>query len=225
MAISTRVSPLKGYPADQDKFWKSFREHVFTLIYLGYQRLDRSQYHNLQEPDISGDLVSEIQNVLDDRTSPRWTSRFAIHDDPAVRNTARKGKRRKRIDIEIESTTPRPRPRYSFEAKRLCAGTHGIGIYLGQNGLGEFISGNYSQNSDEAAMLGYIQSNTLDYWEKKLMRGFQKNASSLHICTDGSLINNIVIDIFKYSYLSKHDRPSIGKPIRIFHLFLDFCSS
>ena len=68
------------------------------------------------------------------------------------------GKSRPRVDIEFERVVRGKRPRLRFEAKRLNSATgHTVAKYLGEEGLGCFLSGKYPMMHAEAGMLGYVQ--------------------------------------------------------------------
>src|SRR3989339_432301 len=101
-------------------YQKAFRKKVFTLLKMGYDRLDTIYFKNAEEEDITGELVRTIKEILEDRSSPEWMISFAIHEETRINTPGRKGKRRKRVDIEFEGVCHGRRPRYPFEAKRLC---------------------------------------------------------------------------------------------------------
>jgi hypothetical protein len=71
------------------------------LVYLGYERLDRRQYRQSEEPEISGALCEAIEQVLDDAESDDWVDDYEIHDDRPVHDAKRKGKHRRRVDIKL----------------------------------------------------------------------------------------------------------------------------
>lgn len=208
---------------DRDDYQRAFRKHVFQLLKLGYDRLDASFYENWKEPAITGELKRGIKEVLNSRMSPKWTGRYTVREEEPIDSPDRKGVERQRIDIEFERVQHGPRPVYPFEAKRLCTNTHSIGLYLGSEGLGEFLAGNYASNTDEAGMLGYIQSESPKEWAKKAKRKFEDAPESFHLCPDGNWASASIIEGLDFCFHSKHDRPSMGKPIAIYHLFLIFC--
>ena len=171
---------------DRHEYHKSFRRQVFELLKRGYERLDSLAFKDSDEEDITGELVREIRNVTEDRSSPSWAQYYAIHDDPRINAPNRLGKRRLRLDIEFERTCVGKHPRYPFEAKRLSSQTHAkMDKYLGPDGLRQFLSGNYASEQDEAGMLGCVQSETPSDWAKKAHAKFVKNTEMLHLCFDG----------------------------------------
>jgi len=157
---------------DSKEYQKAFRRKVFKLLKMGYDRLDAASFKNSEEEDITGEIVREINEILEDRGSPSWVSSLAVHEELRINEPTRKGKRRKRVDIEFEWVCHGPRHRYPFEAKRLCVNTHPIGEYVGPAGLGEFLSGNYAQDRIEAGMIGYVQSDTPKSWATKAQTKF-----------------------------------------------------
>ncbi|MGB5156897.1 hypothetical protein [Desulfobacterium sp. N47] len=209
-------------PDDKEDYHRIFRKRIFRLLKWGYDRLDASICRTAEEEDITGDLVKEINEITQDRTYPRWVANFYIVEDPRVNVDNRKGKRRKKIDIQFIRVQPGPRPCYYFEAKRLSASTHPIGKYLGPEGLGEFLSGSYGRETNEAGMLGYIQSHTAEYWAEKARSKLLNEPDDYQVDADEYWIEKKIIKELNHCYSSKHQR-TIGKsPIAIFHCFLVF---
>ncbi|MDA3791853.1 MAG: hypothetical protein PF503_25570 [Desulfobacula sp.] len=208
---------------DRKEYQKAFREKVFKLLNMGYNRLDAASLKDSEEEDITGEIVRKINEILEDRGSPPWVSSFAVHEDPMINEPGRRGKRRKRIDIEFEWVCHGPRHRYPFEAKRLCSNTHPIGKYLGSAGLGEFLSGNYARGKLEAGMIGYVQSNTPKSWAEKAQKKFEKEPELVKACSDGNWTSTTIIGEFSHCFHSKHHRITDKRPIILYHVFLIFC--
>jgi hypothetical protein len=134
-----------GQSDNKNELRRIFIGRVHQLLKLGYDRLNVVQFQASEEPDISGELVHAMQQVCDDPKSEDWVSFFDPHDDPAVYDAVRKGKKRRRVDIRIDSLEDRPRQRFSFEAKRLGK-NNSVGAYLGRKGLGCFLRGDYARD-------------------------------------------------------------------------------
>lgn len=207
---------------DSREYQRSFRKKIFTLLNMGYGRLDVASLTNSEEEDITGEIVKEINEILEDRESPSWVSSFAVHEELRINEPDRKGKRRKRVDIDFEWICHGPRQHYSFEAKRLRVNSHPIGEYVGLSGLGEFISGNYAHGGIEAGMIGYIQSDTPESWASKILKKFKKEPEIIQACSDGGWADITIVDGLKHCFRSKHHRPTIGRPITIYHIFFVF---
>ena len=210
---------------DINDYRSAFRKRVFTLLKWGYERLDAAVYKSSEEEDITGDLVKEIKEVLQDRNYPRWVGKYTVHEEPRVNSPIRKGKHRKRLDIEFERVCHGSRPCYPFEAKRLCAKTHTISKYSGSSGMGEFLAGNYAADKNEAGMLGYVQSDTPEIWAEKAENKFRTDAAKIQMRRGGDWIRVNIINKLDCTYRSAHNRISVGKPIILYHLFLDFCTN
>ena len=224
MTISSGFQVRTSASDDRHEYHKSFRRQVFELLRLGYERLDSPDFQDSEEEDITGELIREIRNVVEDRSGPSWAQHYAIHDDPRINAPGRLGKRRLKLDIEFERTGAGKHPRYPFEAKRLSSQTHAkMDKYLGADGLRQFLSGNYASEQDEAGMLGYVQSETPSYWAKKAHDTFIKNTELLRLCFDGNWKHVDNLTNLDNCYRSKHNRHSVGKPITLFHVFLSFC--
>ncbi len=207
---------------DSKEYQKAFREKVFKLLKMGYDRLDAASLKDSEEEDITGEIVREINEILEDRESPPWVGSFAVHEELPINEPDRKGKRRKRVDIEFERVCRGPRPHYPFEAKRLRVNSHPIGEYVGSAGLGEFLSGNYAHDRIEAGMIGYIQSNTPESWAAKIQKKFDKEPEIIQACPDGDWTNVPIVEGVRHSFHSKHHRNAL-RPITLYHIFLIFC--
>jgi hypothetical protein len=115
----------------------------------------------------------------------------------------------------------KPRPRFHFEAKRLGPKNR-VGAYLGKDGLGCFVTAQYARESDEAGMLGYVQNDTCDAWVRKIESSLHKNRARHRMVKGTSWEPCSVIDELSNSYLTRHNRPTLG-PIRVYHTLLLFC--
>ena len=215
----------RGFGTSEDSvvYWEEFRRKVFRLLMMGYKRLEIRHYSHSEEPDITGELVRGIRDVIDDPLSPDWTLPFSPHDDPPVNAENRLGKNRKKVDIEFESTTCRPHPRYCFEAKRFSGKVCSARQYCGESGMMEFIAGNYAADRHEAGMLGYVQTDSEDIWATKLSEAITAKRGMLKLTTNGSWKRISVIAEISHSYRTEHKRPSIGKDIKLYHILLSFC--
>jgi hypothetical protein len=208
---------------DSKEYQKAFRVFVFKLLKMGYDRLDAASLKDSEEEDITGEIVREINEILDDRGSPSWVRFFTVHEELRINEAGRRGKRRKRVDIEFEWVCHCPRPHYPFEAKRLCINTHPISEYVSPSGLGEFLSGNYAQDRIEAGMIGYVQSDTPESWAAKAQKKFEKEPEIIQACSDGNWTNIKIISELGHCFRSKHHRSTEKRPITLYHVFLIFC--
>ncbi len=208
---------------DVKEYQKAFRRKIFKLLNMGYNRLDAVSLKDSEEEDITGEIVKEIKEILEDRESPPWVRFFAVHEELRINKPDRKGKRRKRVDIEFEWVCHGSRQHYPFEAKRLRANSHPIGEYLGPAGLGEFLSGNYARDRIEAGMIGYIQSDTPESWAAKIQKKFEREPESIQACPDGDWTNITIIKGLRHCFRSKHHRTRLDRPIALYHIFLVFC--
>ncbi|MBL7179938.1 MAG: hypothetical protein ISS65_06975 [Desulfobacterales bacterium] len=207
---------------DTEDYRRVFRKQVFQLLKWGYDRLNASEYQAAEEEDITGEFAKEINFMLEDRTLPKWVSHFYVHEEYRVNVKGRKGKRRKRLDIVFIRTQYGVRPHFPFEAKRLSAGTHPIGKYLGVEGLGQFLTGDYGQEVSEGGMLGYVQSHTSDYWAQKAIEKIINAPQEYQIFKKGCWINEEILEGLSACYRSTHHRLLGKSPIAIFHCFLIF---
>lgn len=197
-------------------FSHSFRKHVHLLIIWGHSDASRRiKSNNEEEPSITGYIVNSIKNRLRGDNTASWYKHYSVQDDPPVENEDRVGKYRRRADIIIESNG-KGRPEFVFEAKRL---RQHVDKYIGAEGMGCFITGIYGSRYNETAMLGYVQSNSLEYWKTQAKETIEKNKSKLELRSVQQDI--IVIDEIPFEWISEHDRKAIGRPLKIFHILLD----
>jgi hypothetical protein len=212
----------KGNSENTDDFRRLNIKRVHQLIHWGYIRMSAASYQKAEETDITGDLVNAIEKVFDDDNSEEWVKYYSVHDDPPVCNEKRKGKRRKRLDIRMDSSEQRPRTRFCFEAKRLMDGSS-TKKYLGRDGLGCFLHGDYANDDEEAGMLGYIQTGNPNGWANNMESCFQKSPKDYGVLKHSPWRQSSVIEELTDTYRSGHERKTSKKPIEIYHTLLSFC--
>jgi hypothetical protein len=114
-------------------------------------------------------------------------------------------------------------PRFQFEAKRLHGkGNPAVTAYLGDEGLGCFLSGTYAQEWDEAGMLGYVQAGDPSKWASRIENRVRDNRGVLHVTTDGNWVLHQIIPELHTTYRTFHNRPTLQRSITIYHTLLDF---
>ena len=169
---------IQGQPSGRSKYTvkyqRSFRKHVFTLLKLGYDILNTSQLVHEEEPAITGDLIQAMNDIMRMPNHPQWMYNLAVHDDPPLNTTARRGKYRPRADLTIEQTGSPARWKFTFEAKRFYKNS-GVSKYLGADGLGMFTCSIYAPNSKEVGMLGYVQIKDTNHWQNELFKVMEHN--------------------------------------------------
>ena len=200
---------------------RAFRMQIHQLIKMGYDRMATPSYAAVDEPEITQDLRSAIQDVLNDPRSEKWVDRYFVCEDFLVEDGEHRGKTRRKVDIVFEATEQRPRPRFSFEAKRLGKG-HGVSTYLGDEGMGCILTGAYARDDDQAGMLGYVQSGTPQEWADRIRCKLETDPSRYNMPERGRFSSVHIADGLDHTYRSNHDRPSVGRRVSIFHTLLQF---
>jgi hypothetical protein len=218
--INSAHSKNGGFSSNSVYLRRVFVRRVHQLVLLGYERLTPSTYGKAEEPSITGDLVEAIDQVLSERYEP-WMSMFSVHDDPPVNDGRRKGKRRKRVDLRIDSGAVRPRARFRFESKRLGR-RHTVKIYLGTDGLGCFLRGDYAREEDQAGMLGYVQRGNLSDWGNKIAQELAKTPALYAVDSASPFCIKSTWSAASQAYHSGHNRTAVGRPILIDHILLVF---
>jgi len=197
------------------------RTHAHELIALGYQRMNASSFAFWEEPAITGELIRFMSEILESYDAPEWAERYTIRDDPPMNVDGRFGKSRPRVDIEFERIIRGPRPRLRFEAKRLGKTSgHTVAIYLGELGMGCFLSGKYPLTHGEAGMLGYVQSGDEKDWSDRIKRALANNGQQYSVAQPFYHWQQICS--LEHTYISHHYNQSRSGVIAIHHVLLRF---
>lgn len=208
--------------ADYDRL---FLPRVHRLVKLGYDRLTPADHAHAQETAITGVLVEAIEAVLETPAS-QWMRFFSVLDDPPVNEPKRRprrrtGRARRRVDIRIDSALTSPRTRFHFECKRLGKG-HSAGTYLGTDGLGCFLRGEYAREDVRAGMLGYLQSDDEKTWAGRIEAAIASTDQHYAIQRDSPWRHEPVVNELMCTYRSGHSRGCGRRPIEIYHTLLRF---
>jgi hypothetical protein len=206
------------------RYWSSFRRHAHQIIMWGYQDAERKiKSKNLEkywkEEEITGFITAAIQDRLRASDCPRWCSHFSVKEENPVPSINLAGKKRKRTDIIIEYTKNR-RPEYIFESKRLLKNKCKEDAYI-LKGLLRFVDGQYASRYPEAGMIGYVQSDSLDYWMGKIQIAIEAEpSSSYNLNPVNSQKPLMPSDTYSLGWSSQHKRKYQGE-IVIYHILLD----
>jgi hypothetical protein len=197
-------------------FQAAFRRHCHRFLATGYTAaLRRIQNDPDEETDSTGYICEALEKWF--RNNPQESVGFFIKDDPPVCGTDKTGKRRPRTDIVIGYAAG-ARPEFCFEAKRLHRSKAVGSRYTSAVGMGCFITGLYARQSADAAMVGYVQTDTLEQWQGDLQNRVQDKARELALeSIDAKLSFEYA---FPLEWSSTHGRQN-NSSVRIFHLLLD----
>jgi hypothetical protein len=208
---SLRISPKLKAPVRA-----AFRRHCHNFLATGYtEALRRIRNGPDEETDITGYICEALEKWF--RSHLQQSEGFFIKDDPPVCGTGNTGKRRPRTDIVIGYAAG-ARPEFCFEAKRLHRSKAVASRYTSAAGMGRFISGLYARHSAEAAMIGYVQTDTLEQWQTDLQGRVQDEAQQLNL--ESADAKSSFEFAFPLEWSSTHGRDGTA-PIRLFHLLLD----
>ena len=196
--------------------WADFRRRCHRLLAIGYQEaLPRILNEPDQETDITGYICEALKTWF--RQNPNDSPCFDIHDDPPLAGSGKTGKRRASTHIIINFTAGN-RPEFFFEAKRLHRKKSPGSRYTDAGGMGCFISGRYANNYGEAAMIGYVQTDTLEHWHSELQERVQNEAADLKL--ESAKKSTTFASVFPLEWVSVHNREGLGS-IKLFHILLD----
>ncbi|HZI30955.1 MAG TPA: hypothetical protein VFF11_01370, partial [Candidatus Binatia bacterium] len=151
------------------------------------------------------------------RKNPGKYDGLDVHDDPHVELPGKTGKRRPRADIIITYTAG-TRPEFCFEAKRLHRTKARASEYTATGGMGCFISGRYASTYAEAAMIGYVQTDTLERWNDELLNRIKDEAAELELDRTEATVR--FGSSFPLEWASTHRRVGFV-PVKVFHILLD----
>jgi hypothetical protein len=84
--------------------------------------------------------------------------------------------------------------------------------------MGCFINGLYARQSSEAAMIGYVQTDTLEHWQIDLQKRVQDKAQQLKL--EGIDVSMSFESALPLEWSSAHGRHG-NSSIILFHLLLD----
>ena len=205
------ISPRLAIPV-----WSAFRRRCHRFLAIGYES---ALPHIKNDPDEETDITGYICQALEKwfRANPRDSFLFFIKEDPPLGGPGRTGKRRLRTDIII-SYAAGSRPEFFFEAKRLHRTKGTASRYIGEAGMGCFISGRYANECSEAAMIGYVQTATVEQWQTDLQSKIESKKVELNLQSIEKSAS--FRDSFPLEWSSSHDRTALTT-LTLFHILLD----
>jgi len=199
----------------------AFIGNAHRLLARGYDRLPRRGYCHRDENFLNQVLVAALRDAVADPNAPHWAIHFSVHEKRKQNDGQRLGNSRLELDIVFERTRRGEHPRFSIEAKRLGL-THPVSKYLGSEGMGEFISGRYAREHDEAGMIGYVQSKTVNRWGSSLARELGESPGKYDVEPDGKWHRLRFPDGPEETFQTRHARSGERGPMTVYHTLLDF---
>lgn len=221
---SNQERTSRGLSANSNELRQVFVARVHQLIYMGHERLRDRDLSKTAEPAITGHLVKAIESVLDDPPTEigTWCHHIDVHDDPPENVGEREGKNRRRVDIKFVSMISRPRDRFRLEAKRLASGKHNIAAFLGDDGLGCFLDGDYGPLDVYGGMLAYVQQGVCKEWAANVRRELTANDARYGLTKDEQWCSCATSLRAINTFTSCHNRRCDSSSITIYHTFLSF---
>ncbi len=203
------------------EFRRAFIDQVHQLVRLGYDRLDPAEHAKATETAITGHLLQAMEQVCDDPPIhvKSWIGFYHPAEETPVHAPGRTGSHRQRLDIRITSLQTLPRGRFCFEAKRLGP-NHPVSKYLGDEGLGCFLNGEYAPDDDTGGMLGYVQSKNVDHWAAQIAQSLDRSAKKCLVTEPW--IPNQITDGPDAVFRTQHSRRTVKRDITVFHSLLRF---
>jgi hypothetical protein len=223
MAISGQNKSNINQSDDSGDYVASFCRDALFLIVAGYERLVAcdTDYSDTAEEHITGEISQQTEEYINRQDSPDWTKYYVVQEERRENVRGRKGKNRPRVDIAFVLAGRRPQRWMRFEAKRLGRPGFTVGKYLGKEGLGEFIAGNYAADDDTAGMLGYVQSDNCDYWAREISETIEKKKQEVGLI-ERDQWQKAHFEYVDHCYKTRHNRPRIKRELLVYHLLLAF---
>ncbi len=94
--------------------------------------------------------------------------------------------------------------------------------YLGEEGLGCFLSGDYARDDAEAGMLGYIQSADAEFWASQIESKLSENDALYQVIENARWRPRRFPRGPAHGFVSLHERKAIGKTVTVYHSLLSF---
>lgn len=207
--------------ATRPLYQQAFIGNCHRWLAAGYATLNSPSFSHAQEPAITGELVRAMKEVRLCASAPTWMIRMYVADDPPVNAPGRLGKQRRRVDIEFERSERGAVFHFCFEAKRLYRGDS-VSEYLGDEGLGMFISGGYARQQDSGGMLGYVQKGNAGMWLPRIAAALDSSPNDYQVMSEGPFAAAVLVPEFPQTHRSVHLRVSLGRPILVYHTLLLF---
>jgi hypothetical protein len=224
--VAYRQRKTIGKLNDNSEYRAVIERDALFLIAEGKKLLAKANidYSDTDEEEITGDLTEATNEFINCLSSPDWTSHYYAQEELRENTKGKKGKHRKRVDIVCVLTGRKPHQKIKFEAKRLRTPGFPASKYVGKTGLGEFISGNYAQESQVVGMIGYVQSDNPKLWAGKLSEEILKEKKSIRLA-EKSRWQKANVENIDHCYTTSHNRVDKNKELIVYHLLLDFTSS
>lgn len=177
------------------------------------------------EESVTGFLyeaISEIIKYGDDS----WCQKYEAKNENPLPSSLRTGKSRRKTDLIILSVFKKSHPEFVFEAKALNSSkTHQLeDNYLNEDGLKRFLKGDYADYTSrypEVAMVGYIFTDTLEEWQRRLKSAIDMRAKELSVSGPQKDID--IIDELPFEWKSNHTRDTGHSDLAIYHILLSCC--
>ena len=221
MAIPGQNKPNINQSDDSCDYLASFCRDAIFLIVKGYGRLvaGDTDYSDIAEEHITGELTQQTEQYINRQDSPDWTKNYVVQEERRENVHGRKGKHRPRVDIAFVLAGRKPQRFMRFEAKRLRKPGFTVAKYLGKEGLGEFIQGNYGADDDTAGMIGYVQSDDCDFWAREISETLEKKKQKISLIEEDQW-QKAHFDDVDHCYKTRHNRPRIERELLVYHLLL-----
>jgi hypothetical protein len=209
---------MNGTGGDFDSFADAFPTDllpaVFALVLKEWPNGPRPEGNPL-ENRITNRFVGHLQDVM--RRTP--TPAFKFLPRPKL-VTADADSESGEVDIYVDSFSRHPDAYFVFECKRLNVPyDSGASKYVGEAGMGRFISGQYPTSCDCGGMLGYVMDGNVPVAVTAINKALRDHKEELRLRSPHELEPSTITaddDVYQTAH-NKNQHPLV-----IYHLLLPF---
>ena len=203
-----------------------FVERVHELLQAGYEAMDVKACNVWAEPEISGELAWQIEQLLFARPQlwmRYWTAvdNWPENEPNTMGSKRRLGKRRRLPDIKLKYAGQRETLYFRFEAKKLAGTGDYTDLISHKDGLGRFLRRVYGRHDDAGGLLGYVQTESPPVHAERVRTALATDPRKYQVNADGEWTIVTWKSGPQCCFRVIHSRKG-GAPIVIFYSFLLF---
>jgi hypothetical protein len=209
------MNPTGSFDQFADAFPTGLLPEIFTLVLEEWPQAPRPSGEPL-ENRITNRFVGHLTNVMRKKSLPfKFLCRPKLVSADSDSETGE-------VDIQIDSFSRHPDAYFVFECKRLNVSYKSefkteASTYVGQTGMGCFLSGQYPTTCDCGGMLGYVIDGDVPSAVAAVNQVLHHRRGDLHLGPPHQLAAAAIIADARV-YQTTHSPPT--RTLLIYHIFL-----
>lgn len=222
--------PSSGSPAEFQIPWETFVQIVLSITIQAYQKMrnDNTPRINWAEDTFSACLGENYMDPIAYTHNMRVVVRSKVHTKE-IKSGDVTPRKAKEIDIWLFGTWERNYRNiyFAWEGKLISDKSvdpdhdHLTSEYITE-GINRFVDEEYSNEVEDAGMLGYIIAGEVSSIVKEINRSMHDRRRKQPLSKSDHLLQAPPLENFTDIYTSTHNRASCAKKVRLHHLFLTF---